>query len=190
MTDVTRRSLLHGALTGSALYLAFAIGGETLYLTPQEARSKGVPLRALTDAQAETLGLLGETIVPGSARLGLVQFLDHQLQADPNDALLIAKYFGVALPYIDFYAAGARIADAMAQRTARRSIAKMTDAELIKLVERMSKPGAIVDGYPIFLFYLCLRSDAVDVVYGTPDGFRKLNIPYMQHILPPKGWNG
>jgi hypothetical protein len=190
MTNVTRRSLLQGALKGSALYLGFTIAGDTLYLTPQEARSKGVPLRTLTDAQAETLSLLGETIVPGSAKLGLVQFLDHQLQADPNDALLIAKYFGVALPFIDFYAAGAKIADAMARRTARRSIAEMTDAELNKLVQRMSKPGTVIDGYPIFLFYLCLRSDAVDVVYGTPDGFRKLNIPYMQHILPPEGWNG
>ena len=40
------------------------------------------------------------------------------------------------------------------------------------------------------LFYVCLRSDAVDVVYGTPEGFRKLNIPYMEHILPPEGWDG
>jgi hypothetical protein len=47
----------------------------------------------------------------------------------------------------------------------------------------------VVDGFPIFLFFMCLRSDAVDVVYGTPAGFEKLNIPYMQHILPPEGWN-
>jgi hypothetical protein len=26
------------------------------------------------------------------------------------------------------------------------------------------------------------------VVYGTVEGFAKLNIPYMPHILPPEGW--
>jgi hypothetical protein len=38
------------------------------------------------------------------------------------------------------------------------------------------------------LFYFALRSDAVDVVYGTIEGFRKLNVPYMPHIVPPRRW--
>jgi len=190
MTDVGRRSLLRAALNGPALYLSFTVGGETLCLTPQEARSRGVALRTLSEPQAATLESLGEAIVPGSAQLGLVQFIDHQLQADPNDALLIAKYFGVALPFANFYASGVKIADGMARRLAGKSIAEVSAAELNALVAGMAKPGAVEDGYPIFLFYLCLRSDAVDIVYGTPDGFQKLNIPYMQHILPPDGWDG
>ena len=32
------------------------------------------------------------------------------------------------------------------------------------------------------------RSDAVDVVYGTPEGFAKLGVPYMPHIMPPTSW--
>ena len=32
--------------------------------------------------------------------------------------------------------------------------------------------------------YLLLRSDAVDVVYGTMDGYAALGIPYMPHIAP------
>lgn len=32
--------------------------------------------------------------------------------------------------------------------------------------------------------YLVLRSDAVDVVYGTMDGYEALGIPYMPHIAP------
>ena len=28
-----------------------------------------------------------------------------------------------------------------------------------------------------------------DVVYGTPEGFKKLGVPYMEHILPPEGWS-
>jgi len=30
-----------------------------------------------------------------------------------------------------------------------------------------------------------VRSDAVDVVYGTVEGFERLGVPYMPHILPP-----
>ena len=41
---------------------------------------------------------------------------------------------------------------------------------------------------PAPLFYFALRSDAVDVVYGTVEGFRKLDIPYMPHILPARRW--
>ena len=36
--------------------------------------------------------------------------------------------------------------------------------------------------------YLILRSDAVDVVYGTMAGYRSLDIPYMAHIEPTKRW--
>lgn len=41
---------------------------------------------------------------------------------------------------------------------------------------------------PARLFYFALRSDAVDVVYGTVEGFQKLGIPYMPHIAPPRNW--
>jgi hypothetical protein len=33
-----------------------------------------------------------------------------------------------------------------------------------------------------------LRSDAVDVVYGTMEGYASLGIPYMPHIAPTKRW--
>ena len=36
--------------------------------------------------------------------------------------------------------------------------------------------------------YLLLRSDAVDVVYGTMEGYEALGIPYMPHIAPDKRW--
>ena len=43
-------------------------------------------------------------------------------------------------------------------------------------------------GPPAPVVYLVMRSDAVDVVYGTPKGFEDLGIPYMPHILPPTNW--
>ena len=39
-----------------------------------------------------------------------------------------------------------------------------------------------------FLFYLASRSDAVDVVYGTEQGFESLGYPYQAHISPTKPW--
>ena len=43
-------------------------------------------------------------------------------------------------------------------------------------------------GPPGPFVYLLLRSDAVDVVYGTMDGYAALGIPYMPHIAPSKRW--
>ena len=83
-----------------------------------------------------------------------------------------------------------KLANDIAQKTAGKALASLSDAEMVSVVKTMAAPGTVVDGFPLFVFYMCLRSDAVDVVYGTPEGFKKLNIPYMEHILPPEGWNG
>lgn len=187
---LTRRSLVERALKGSLLCLTFKLGSVSVLLTPEEARAQKVPLQMLDEAQARRLELLADAILPGSAGLGVVQFVDHQLNADPNESLLIAKYFQVPLPYMNFYAGGIAVAAGMAQKTFGKSIDELTADERQRLIEEMAAPGAVVDEFPIFLFYMCLRSDAVDVVYGTPEGFEKLNVPYMQHILPPEGWNG
>jgi len=186
---LTRRSLVDRALKSSLLCLTFNIAGTPLLLTPEQAHARGVALKQLKETQARRLGLLAEAMVPGAVNKGVVEFIDHQLGADPNEALLIAKYFGVALPYHDFYAKGIATAAAMSQKALGKVLDDLDAAETGQLVKSMAAPGAIVDGFPIFLFYLCLRSDAVDVVYGTPEGFEKLNIPYMPHIMPPEGWD-
>ena len=36
--------------------------------------------------------------------------------------------------------------------------------------------------------YTILRSDAVDVVYSTVEGYEALGVPYMPHILPERKW--
>ena len=38
------------------------------------------------------------------------------------------------------------------------------------------------------LVYFVLRSDAVDVVYGTMEGYAQLGVPYQPHIAPEKRW--
>lgn len=190
MGNITRRRFVETALKSSLLRLSFPVGAGTLLLTPEAARARKLPLRTLSHAQAGILESLGDAILPGSGKLGLIHFLDHQLSADPNDALLIAKYFEVALPYRAFYQSGAGAATSMARRSAGKAIADMSKGELGALVKEMSAPGKTHDEFPVNLFYMCLRSDAVDVVYGSPRGFEMLNIPYMQHIAPPEGWDG
>jgi hypothetical protein len=36
--------------------------------------------------------------------------------------------------------------------------------------------------------YFVLRSDAVDVVYGTMEGYESLGLPYLAHIEPDRRW--
>ena len=43
-------------------------------------------------------------------------------------------------------------------------------------------------GPPGGFVYFVLRSDAVDVVFGTVEGYEALGIPYMPHIMPEKRW--
>ena len=48
-----------------------------------------------------------------------------------------------------------------------------------------------IDGWqgpPAGLTYFVLRSDAVDVVYGTMEGYESLGVPYLAHIAPDKRW--
>jgi hypothetical protein len=48
-------------------------------------------------------------------------------------------------------------------------------------LESWKGPGA---GFVNFL----LRTDAVDVVYGTMDGYANLGVPYQAHIAPTRSW--
>lgn len=185
----TRREILSRALKGTVLTLSVGVGQSVLSLTPRQARASGRPLLKLNAEQAGNIETLGEALLPGSAELGLVAFIDHQLAADPNDALLIAKYFEIPPPYADFYFKGLSAAAALAQRMFNGPLATLDSRQLHSLIERMARADEVVDGFATFLFYLCLRSDAVDVVYGTPEGFRKLDLPYMAHILPPESWH-
>jgi len=48
-----------------------------------------------------------------------------------------------------------------------------------------------IDGWqgpPGGFVYLITRSDAVDVVFGTMEGYASLGIPYMAHIPPERRW--
>lgn len=188
--DIDRRNFLRRGAHGAALTLAFAVGGGTVLLTPEEAHARRLPWNHLSLSEGQTLERLAEALVPGSVEAGVGHFVDHQLGVDPDDCMLIAKYFQVPPPYLAFYRSGLAAAATLAEQTMRKSLSALDAAELDRLIAQISRPGTKLGPIDVSLFYLCLRSDAVDVVYGTPRGFDELAVPYMPHIMPPEGWNG
>jgi len=187
MSDIERRALIKGAgLTA----LAFTVGGKELLLTPRQAHAQSVPLRTLSPEQAETLQALGETLVPGAKQAGIVNFVDQQISIPHGEALLEARILNVRPPYANFYRAALGAVDKASQaKNGDKKFAQLSVDDQHLFVDAM-RQGKI-DGWqgpPGPFIYLILRSDAVDVTYGTMDGYAALGIPYMPHIAPEKRW--
>jgi hypothetical protein len=169
--------------------LTFTLAGCETQLTPAQARAAQVPFRALDAGEVRTVDSLGETLLPGSSAAGLAHYIDHQLSGDPADSLLMIKYLGVAAPFTEFYRRGLRAANAASQSLHGQPFADTNAERAAALIAQMA--GGHVAGWqgpPPGLFYFVLRSDAVDVVYGTQAGFEQLGVPYMAHIEPPSRW--
>src|SRR5437667_12709990 len=184
--DIERRGFIKGAALGA---LAFTVGGAEVLLTPRDARAQAVPFRTLTPEQVETLEALGETLVPTARQSGIAYFVDQQLSIPPEEALLEARILNVRPPYANFYRAALGAVERASQARNGQPFADLSQAEQRSLVDNMRQNK--VDGWqgpPGSLVYLVLRSDAVDVVYGTMDGYAALGIPYMPHIVPTKRW--
>src|SRR2546428_12440122 len=181
-----RREFMRGAAIGA---LAFTIGGVEVLLTPRAARAQGVTLRLLKPDEVETLEALGETLVPGARAAGVAHFIDQQLSVPAEEALLEARILNVRPPYANFYRAAIGAIDRASQAQSGRRFARLASNEQRDLVNLM-RPNK-VEGWqgPTGGFvYFVLRSDAVDVVYGTVEGYEALGIPYMPHIVPVKRW--
>jgi hypothetical protein len=181
-----RRDFLRGATLGA---LAFTVGGAQVLLTPREARAQGVPFRLLKAGEAETLEALGETLVPGARAAGVSHFIDQQVSVPAEESLLQARILNVRPPYINFYRAAIRAIDrATVAREAPR-FAALNAPDQREFVDAL-RQGKLQDwqGPPQPFVYLVTRSDAVDVVFGTMEGYEALGIPYMAHIAPEKRW--
>ena len=179
---VARREFMLGAL-------AFTVGGTQLLLTPREARAKGVPFRLLQAREAETLEAIGETLVPGARDAGIAHFVDQQLSVPAEEALLEARIMNVRPPYANFYKAALGAIDRAAAAHADQRFAWLpADAQrdFVNLMRQNKLPDW--QGPPSGFVYFLLRSDAVDVVYGTVEGYEALGIPYQAHIMPLKRW--
>jgi hypothetical protein len=186
MIYVQRRQVLKGAMLGA---LAYTVGGAEVLLSPREARAQDVPLKVLAADERAALEALGDTLLPGAKDAGLAHYIDQQLSAAPSEALLIARALGVMPPYANFYRAGFAGLDAASQKAHGAKFAALPQDKRIAFVEQFrQKVPEGWSGPPSPFFYFVSRADAVDVTYGTVDGFERLGIPYMPHIAPLERW--
>jgi hypothetical protein len=187
MSEIERRALMKGA---AASALGFSVGGTPILLSPRAARAQNIPIRTLSPEQVETLEALGDTLVPGAIQAGISHFVDHQLSIPHSEALLEARILNVRPPYVNFYRAALGAVDKASQaKNGDKKFAQLSAGERHEFVDLMRQNK--IDGWqgPAGPFvYLIMRSDAVDVVYGTMEGYAALGIPYMPHIAPEKRW--
>jgi Gluconate 2-dehydrogenase subunit 3 len=187
MDPIERRVFNQGALIGA---LAFTVGGVERMLTPREAHAQDVPLRTLKPEEAKTLAAMGEALVPGARNAGVVQFVDQQISIPPEQALIEARIMNVRPPYANFYRAALGAIDCASKaRHGGRGFADLSGAEQHDFINAMRQNK--IEGWkgPAGGFvYFLLRTDAVDVVYGTMEGYAALGVPYMPHIAPTRSW--
>lgn len=183
--SVPRRALLRDA----AGALLFSAAGGFLLLTPAQARAQGVPLKKLTMDEVPVLEAVGETMAVSARELGIAYFVDQQCAVAPQDALLTLRLAGAAPPFIGFYRAS--LAEITRQSQSQRGVPfqSLTPLDQHAFIDRL-RTSALADwkGPPQGLVYAVLRADAVDVVYGTVEGFERLGVPYMPHIPPSERW--
>lgn len=145
-------------------------------------------LGVLSTSEAATYGAWCEVLAPGADEAGVAQFVDAQLGEPFPDSRLLLRYL-LNPPFAEFYRAG--IEGIVAESRARfgKPFVALNGDRRVAVVEAAMTSSAVAwtDPDPS-LFYFVSRSDAVDVVYGTVDGFRDLDIPYLAHIRPPRSW--
>ena len=173
----------------SGLAFTFSVAGKTLLLTPREAFTRDVPFSVLNRAEVDTLEAFCDHLLPGARENGVAHFVDHQLSLDPNDSLLFLKCFNVQPPYRDFYRSALAEISRTGETVYGESITELGQENAVSLIESL-RDGTVSgwNGPPPPLVYHALRNDAVDVVYGTMEGFADLGIPYLAHIEPPRAW--
>ena len=186
MDAMERRVFLKGAGMGM---LAFTVGGASVLMTPGQARAQGVPFRLLNAKEAETIEALGETLVPEARQAGVAHFIDQQVSVTPGEALLEARQLNVKPPFVNFYRAAIGSVDKASEARSGRRFAALPTTDQRDFVDLMRQNK--IEGWQGSaggFVYLVLRSDAVDVVYGTMDGYQSLGVAYMPHIAPEKRW--
>lgn len=184
--DMNRRDFLRDS--GIGITVA-AITGPACFLTPAEAKAKQLPLKVLNKEQVRTLEAVAEVLLPGSAGEGIAWYIDDQLARDPNESLLIARFFHVSPPFADFYRGAIAAIDGHSHTLHSKPFHTLSAENQDQLIGSLfPEQPENWQGPPSPLVYLCLRNDVVDAFYGTIDGFEKLGIPYMAHIEPASKW--
>jgi hypothetical protein len=180
---LSRRALIARSAVAAGLTIVTPLGR----LTPAQAHAAQVPPATLLEPEAETLAALGEVLLPGAADAGIVEYVDSQLVAE--QPLLMYRYLDVPIPVVDFYRGSLGALDLYANEQHGATFSACTADQQTAIVVALAT-GATENwqGPPGPLVYFVVRADALDVVYGTMDGFERLGVPYMAHIEPTARW--
>lgn len=177
--DRRRRQFLRDSTLGLAGLASAAL------LTPSRAATS----LSLDAGERRILARMGELILPGARIAGIAEFVETQLQQSAERQALMIKYLGVAPPFATFYRSGLAALDGLCRERTRRTFVRARAAEATALIRELGAgTPAGWSGPPAGLFYFVVRNDALDVVYGTRNGFLALATPYMAHIAPPSDW--
>ncbi|HET6218256.1 MAG TPA: gluconate 2-dehydrogenase subunit 3 family protein [Acidobacteriaceae bacterium] len=156
-------------------------------ISPAQARDQGLPWKHFSAEEGKALEALGDALLPGAQQAGIAHYIDHQLGQEAP--LLFLQYMDLPGPYVDFYKQGLSCLQQMSQTRFGSSFEGCTPERKSAMIRDMLKGS--VSGWnepPAFLFYFVIRNDAVDVCYGTAAGFKKLGVPYMALLEPPRKW--
>ena len=187
METIERRAFMQGAAVGT---LAFTVGGVEVLLLPSEARAQKVPLKVLTADEAHRLEAVSEALVPGAREAGIAHFVDQQCSVPPHEALLGIRIGNVPPPFVNFFRAALTEIDRQCDATHGKPFAALTPDEQRDFIAlmRVGKHPDWKGPPPQQAIYGSFRADAVDVVYGTMEGFERLGVPYMPLVPPKAGW--
>lgn len=179
---LNRRDLLNRSAAG---FVLASVAGTLGWMSPAEAQARGAAFRLLNPSEAAWVAGLGEAIAPPARTAGLAHYLDHHLAAPPAESLLALRYLDVPPPYADFY------------RPALASLARLHgplppvsgDARWADILASLAGPDPTGwQGPPAGFFLFAIRLDAIDIAYGTREGFARLGIDYLAHIEPETDW--
>ena len=177
----------HVLQTGGAS-LAVAAAAPLSLFDPRQARAQGIPFKVLAPDEVATIEALSNALVPGARDAGVSHYIDHEL-ASPSPRLMLrfAQLRGPMPPY--YHGALAAFAASMAaQGSAFASLSPDAQHALIEALRTGTIKPWDASPVPAPVLYAMMRNDGVDVVYGSVEGFKTLDIPYMPHIMPKTTW--
>lgn len=188
IATMQRAGMIAGAFPSRRAAIRLSIAG-TLAGGLTFGCSKPSPQAAaiLTAEERAILAAVADTLVPGSAAAGVVDFVTAML-AEP-DPLLCYRFVSFPLPPRSFYKLALASLDDLAHASTGKPFETLTLSERTKVAGKLLEPNPKGwKGPPAALVYFVLRSDAIDALYGVEETYARLEIPYMAHIEPPRSW--
>ncbi len=185
---IDRRRLIKAA--GISTF-TFTLNGCDINVTPREAKKLGADFQSLTKPSVRTLNKLADILLPGANSAGFSYFIDSQISKSSTESLSLLRYMDWPWPHSTFYEKGATAVNAYALNKHRVSFSELDEDDASEIVSNIasSQPDSwLFDAPPAPLFFYVTRADALDVFYGTEDGFELLEIPYIAHIEPTQKW--